>query len=169
MSDPAFKPNVLTGRPSAPAPNALRDRMGSRLGRIDPDAIARAEAALKGLSSQFAQWLQDEVGKLEMAQAAIGEQGLTRSTVDQLYTHAHDLKGLGSTYEFPIVTQIAGSLCRLLGEADTRLRAPPYLIDAHVGAIRASVRDNVKTVDDPVGRALVDTLEAQVDQHMKTL
>lgn len=168
MSDPVSEGHPPVAARPAQAPNALRDRLGSRLGRIDPQAIAKAEAALKGLSSQFGQWLEDEVGKLEAARAAIREQGPTRQTLDQLYTHAHDLKGLGSTYEFPIVTQIAGSLCRLLGETDTRLLAPLFLIDAHIGAIRAAVRDGVKTTDDPVGRGLVEALERQVDQQVKT-
>ena len=64
MSNPS-QPGA-TGRVFA-SPTALRDRVGSRFGKIDPDAIAKAEAALKGLSAQFGQWLQDEVGKLEAA------------------------------------------------------------------------------------------------------
>lgn len=166
MSDPVFRAPPAGLRP---APNALRDRLGSRLGRIDPDAIARAEAALKGLSSQFGEWIQDEIVKLEAARVAIREQGVTAKTMNQLYTHAHDLKGLGSTYEFPIVTQLASSLCRLLGEAETRLSAPLYLVDAHIDAIRASVRDQIKTTDNPSGRALLETLNAQVDHHMKAV
>ena len=52
-------------------PNTLRMKVGSRFGGIDPSAVAKAEAALKGLSGQFAQWLQDEIDKLEAARAAI--------------------------------------------------------------------------------------------------
>lgn len=167
MSDPAFQGRPSIDVRSVQAPNALRDRLGSRLGRIDPEAIARAEAALKSLSSQFGQWLEDEVLKLEAARAVIRDQGLSRSAMDQVYTHAHDLKGLGSTYEFPIITQIAGSLCRLLGEADMRLQAPLYLVDAHIDAIRAAVRANIKTDEDPIGRNLVGTLEQQVAQQLQ--
>ena len=67
MSNP-FAPS--TGQVFAP-PTALRDRLGPRFGRVDPDAIAKAEAALTGLSAQFGQWLQDEIGKLEAARDAI--------------------------------------------------------------------------------------------------
>jgi len=169
MSDPVFQGRPPVAARPGQGPNALRDRLGSRLGRIDPEAIARAEAALKGLSSQFGQWLEDEVGKLEAARTSIRVKGLSRPAMDQLYTHAHDLKGLGSTYEFPIITQIAGSLCRLLGEAETRLQAPLNLVDAHIDAIRASVRGNIKTTEDPVGRSLVEALERQVDQQVKGL
>ena len=37
-----------------------------------------------------------------------------------------------------------------------------YLVDAHINAIKASVRDNVRDESNPVGRALAEALEAQV-------
>ncbi len=148
------------------APTTLRDRLGPRFGRIDPDAIAKAEAALKGLSSQFGQWLQDEVSKLEAAREAIRAQGSTPATVDQLFTHAHDLKGLGATYEFPLVTRIAGSLCKLLGDGDGRMNTPLPLIDAHVNGIRAAVRDNIRDSDNPLGQALASELERHTADYL---
>jgi hypothetical protein len=45
-------------------PNTLRAKVGGRLGAIDTGAIAKAEAALADLSSQFDQWLEDEVNKV---------------------------------------------------------------------------------------------------------
>ena len=155
MSLPAGEGQVFA------APTPLRDRLGPRFGRIDPDAVAKAEAALRGLSSQFSEWLADEVGKLESAREAIRGQGASDVTLNKLYTHAHDLKGLGATYEFPIITRIAGSLCKLLGEGEERLRAPQALIDAHVDTIRAAVRDNIRDSDNPVGRVLAEELERQ--------
>ena len=148
------------------APTALRDRLGPRFGRIDPEAIAKAEAALKGLSSQFGQWLQDEVAKLEAAREAIRTEGATRATVDRLFTHAHDLKGLGATYEFPLVTRIAGSLCKLLGDSDERVNTPQPLVEAHVNAIRAAVRDNIRDSDNPVGQALASALEKHTSEYL---
>ncbi|MBW8735286.1 MAG: Hpt domain-containing protein, partial [Asticcacaulis sp.] len=58
-------------------PNTLRAKVGGRLGAIDADAIAKAEAALSELSSQFGDWLLEEVKKLEDVQAQIKEEGYT--------------------------------------------------------------------------------------------
>ena len=52
-------------------PNTLRMKVGGTFGGIDAGAIAKAEAALKAMSSQFGQWLQDEIVKLDAAQATI--------------------------------------------------------------------------------------------------
>lgn len=148
------------------APNTLKSKFGGKFS-IDPDALAKAEAALKSLSSQFGQWMQDELDKLEISRAAVHAHGMTQETADGLYTRAHDLKGLGGTYEFPIVSRIAASLCRLIDEPATRARAPLPLIDAHIDAIKAAVRDDIRDDNHPVGKILATELERRVDDHLK--
>ncbi|KAK0330737.1 hypothetical protein LTR94_031684, partial [Friedmanniomyces endolithicus] len=118
-------------------PNALRAKVGGGFGGIDANAIAKAEEALKAMSAQFGQWLQDEVAKLDQTQADIRTKGYTTETAEALYFRAHDLKGLGTTYQYPLVTRIAGSLCRMLDDADKRMKAPLPVIDAHIDAIKA--------------------------------
>ena len=146
-------------------PNTLRLKVGG--GGIDPSAIAKAEAALAAMSSQFGQWLQDEIDKMEKAQSDIRTQGYNAQTAEALYFRAHDLKGLGATYQYPLVTRLAGSLCKMLDDPAKRLTAPPVILDAHVDAIRAVVRDKIQTDDHPVGRMLAETLEARVAEHLK--
>ncbi len=143
-------------------PNTLRMKVGGGFGGIDAGAIAKAEEALKAMSAQFGQWLQDEITKLDAAQMAIRTQGLTQETAEGLYFRAHDLKGLGSTYQYPIVTRMAGSLCKLLDDPARRTEAPIVLLDAHIDAIKAVVRDEIQTDEHPVGRELAETLEARV-------
>lgn len=143
-------------------PNTLRMKVGGGFGGIDAGAIAKAEEALKAMSAQFGQWLQDEITKLDAAQTAIRTQGLTTETAEGLYFRAHDLKGLGSTYQYPIVTRMAGSLCKLLDDPAKRTEAPIVLLDAHIDAIKAVVRDEIQTEEHPVGRELAETLEARV-------
>lgn len=145
------------------APNALRLKVGGgRLGAIDPAAIAKAEAALKSLSGNFTQWLGDEIAKLERARQAVRSEGPSPENMESLYLRAHDLKGLGATYGFPLITRIAGLLCRLIDDKAKRLQAPMPLIDAHIDAIKAAARDDIKTEDHPVGKILVQELEGRI-------
>ncbi|MDI1281592.1 MAG: chemotaxis protein histidine kinase CheA [Brevundimonas sp.] len=146
--------------------NTLRMKVGGGFGGIDANAIAKAEEALKAMSSQFGQWLKDEIVKLEQAQTAIRETGYTVETAEALYYRAHDLKGLGSTYQYPLVTRLAGSLCKLMDDQQKRMAAPLILLDAHIDAIRAVVRDQIQTDEHPTGRILAETLEARVTAHL---
>ena len=146
-------------------PNTLRMKVGGAFGGIDANAIAKAEEALKAMSAQFGQWLQDEIVKLDKAQSDIRAQGYNTQTAEGLYFRAHDLKGLGTTYQYPLVTRLAGSLCKMMDDPAKRMAAPMMLIDAHIDAIRAVVRDQIQTDDHPTGKILAETLEAKVAQH----
>lgn len=143
-------------------PNTLRRKLGGGFGGIDAAAVARAEEALKALSSQFEQWLQDELVKLEAAETAIRDEGYNEKTAEALYMRAHDLKGLGTTYQYPLVTRVAASLCRLLDDQTHRMQSPWPLIEAHTNAIRAIVRDKIQDETHPVGTELASALEARV-------
>ena len=145
-------------------PNPLRAKVGG-FGGIDADAIAKAEAALKAMSAQFGQWLNDEIVKLDQAQADIRAKGYTPETAEALYFRAHDLKGLGATYQYPLVSRLAGSLCRLIDDPAKRLSAPQPLVEAHIDAIRAVVRDEIQTDEHPTGKALAEALEARVAEY----
>jgi hypothetical protein len=146
-------------------PNKLAAKVGGgRLGAIDATAIAKAEAALKSLSGNFAQWLADEIAKLEAARQDVRARGAHAETMEGLYLRAHDLKGLGATYGFPIITRIAASLCRLTEDKEKRSLAPLGLVDAHIDAIKAAVRDDIRDDEHPVGKALAKELEARVSE-----
>ena len=147
-------------------PNVLRAKVGARFGGIDAAALARAEAALKELSSNFGQWLQDEIDKLEAARAAVKAQGATAANMTELHLHAHDLKGLGGTYDYPLITRVAGSLCKLMDDPVTRAAAPLYLVDAHIDAVRAIMRDEIRDPSHPIGIALSEALEGHVRDHL---
>lgn len=130
------------------------------------DAVVRAEKTLEAMSGSFEQWLDADIAKLQAARLSATTAGWTDAAIEALWRAAHDLKGMGGTYGYPIVTQLAASLCRLTetdaGKAASR--ANPGLIDAHVDGLRAAVRDRIATDGDPVGGALVRALEAQVHQ-----
>ena len=143
-------------------PNTLRLKVGGRFGAIDPGAIAKAEAALKSLSGNFAQWLNDEVTKLEGARQRVKTEGMSPETMEFLYLRAHDLKGLGTTYGYQLITRIAGSLCRMIDDKEKRSATPLELVDAHIDAIKAAVRDGIKSDEHPVGSILVNELERRV-------
>ena len=165
MSQPLRKPDAPAGE-IIQAPNTLRAKVGVHFGGIDAAALARAEAALKSLSSQFGEWLQDEVDKLEAARAQVKAEGPTKANMDTLHLHIHDLKGLGGTYDYPLITRVAGSLCKLMDDAGERVRVPLFLIDAHIDAVRAIIRDEIRDPAHPVGRALSEALEAEVKSFL---
>jgi hypothetical protein len=136
---------------------------------FDPGDINRAEDALQSLSVNFKQWMTEEVDRIEAARAEVRAQGYTEASLQTLYLRAHDAKGLGTTYEYPIISAISAQLCRLLGcdEGRQAAREQPNLVDAHVDAIRALLRADMRGSDHPVAIALLRELRGRVDQWAK--
>lgn len=164
MTKPAFE--IINPR------NSLRDKVaGSPRPVLDAGALARAEAALKSLSGQFQAWMEEEVTKLEGARAAARAAGWTEEALRDVHARAHDAKGMGTTCEYPIVTRIAASLCRMLETEEHRTvaKGATALIDAHVDAIRAAVKGRIKSDEDPVGRVLAGELDTRVAALMQGL
>jgi chemotaxis protein histidine kinase CheA len=130
------------------------------------EALARADKTLEAMSGSFDKWLDADLAKLQAARLGAVAAGWDDAALDALWRAAHDLKGMGGTYGYPLVTQLAASLCRLTEtEAGKNAsRANLALVCAHVDALRAAVRDRITSDTHPLGRALVQTLEAQVAQ-----
>jgi chemotaxis protein histidine kinase CheA len=132
---------------------------------FDEKAVERADLAMEVISQNFREWLDKEVSRTQSARVAAQAAGWSHASLDELNLCAHDLKGLAATYGYPLITSIAASLCRLI-ETDAGkaiARTQPDLVEAHVDAARAAQRDRIKSVESPVGRALLAALEARVD------
>ena len=133
---------------------------------IDMSAVQRAEAALEELKTEFGEWMNAECERIEAARRQIHAKGLSRATVDALFMPAHDIKGGATTLGFPLAERMATSLCRLLQHAPEPARIPRSLIDHHVDAIRAVVREDVKNAHNPYGLELCDRLAIMAETFL---
>ncbi len=147
-------------------PDTLRKKIGGKLGPVDMDAIAKAEAAIVSLSGNFDEWINDEVTKLENARKGVLSEGIDGDSGQSLFNAAHDLKGLGLTYGYPFVSSMADSLCSITLEKEIRAKAPLSLVNAHVDGIRAVVRGHIKTTNHPVGKALLKELSDRAREFL---
>lgn len=144
-------------------PNELKVKVG---GSLDPSLVSKAESAVTLMSTNFQQWLDDVVRLMIEARGALGAQTpLTRAATTDLYTKALEVKSLGETYGYALVTRFARSLCRLLIRLQGDQAAPQALVDAHIDAIRAALKEGMKTADHPVGTLLAAELEQQVERY----
>jgi HPt (histidine-containing phosphotransfer) domain-containing protein len=121
-------------------PHELRKAVAAATDVID-DPVARAEAALAELSSEFGTWMEAECTRLEAARQNVKHSGFTEKTHEALFHAAHDIKGEAGTFGYPAVAGVADSLCRLIEHTPEISRIPIELIDRHVDAIRAITRE----------------------------
>lgn len=147
-----------------PAHN-LRGVVGPAVAGDDP--VARAETALAGLSSEFATWMAAECERLETARQGVARAGFTEKTHDALFRAAHDIKGEAPTFGFHAVTGVADSLCRLLEHTPDVARIPLPLVDQHVDAVRAIIREYDRPDLPEVAHSLTTRLREVTDEFLR--
>jgi chemotaxis protein histidine kinase CheA len=145
-------------------PNVLKAKMGS--GKLDLSAVKRAEQAIDNLKSEFTGWVIHDVSRLVEAGQAYVKQS-NEETLADLYRAAHDLKGQAATFDFPLISRVASSLCMLTDDTVYGLPLPLKLIEAHIDAIKVIVRDNLKDPSDQTATELASELETQVAGFLK--
>jgi HPt (histidine-containing phosphotransfer) domain-containing protein len=121
--------------------NKLRKAVSDR--PLDPtdDPVARAERALADLSGEFGSWMNEECDRLDRARQAIKTAGFTNANKELIFHAAHDIKGEAATFGFPACAGTADSLCRLIEYAPDATKIPIALVDQHVDAVRAIIRE----------------------------
>jgi chemotaxis protein histidine kinase CheA len=130
------------------------------------DPVARAEQALAGLSGEFKGWMLAEADRLSAAYATIRKEGFTPKTSDELFRAAHDIKGDAATFGYFYAGAVADSLCRVIEHAPDLNKVPAQLIEHHVNAIQAIVRDHTKFEATKVATELNRRLRRVADEYL---
>jgi chemotaxis protein histidine kinase CheA len=132
----------------------------------DLSAVARAEAALARLSTEFAGWMQVECDRLDAARVRARAENLRDDAREKLFRAAPDIKGQAGTFGYPLAAEAADSLCRLLEHTPDPSRVSAELIDQHVDGICAIIREDARESRNVAARALVWSLRRVTDEFL---
>lgn len=98
---------------------------------------AQAEEALDALTEEFEGWMRNDLEKMRDAWRVAHKPHANADDYRTLYTCAHNIRGAASSYGYPAVSRLCGSLCDLL--SGTRPGENSALINLHIEACRAAV------------------------------
>ncbi len=143
-------------------PNTLR-KAWADAASDNGDPVARAEQALAALSSHFADWMDGECARLDAARRDARSKGWHKDTRETLFRAAHDIKGEAQTFGFPLAAAAADSLCRLIEGIPPAGTIPIVLIEQHVDAIKAIVREHARPDAETMANELTERLCAATD------
>jgi chemotaxis protein histidine kinase CheA len=146
-------------------PNRLRKAI-KHSDASDPDPVIAAEEALDELSAQFGNWMVDECAQLERARQLVHAESLTEATSEALFRAAHDIRGHGTTFGFPMAADVADSLCRLIEQCSDLTQLPLGLMDRCVDAVRAIIRERDSVYAERTAAELARGLRALTDEFL---
>ena len=134
----------------------------------DDDPIARAEAALVELSSEFAAWMQSECERLETARQDVKRRGITETDARNAVSRRPRHQGRGRDIRLSRRPPASPKAC--VGCSNTPRRSAvsrSQLVDQHVDAVRAITREYARPDLADVAGALTLRLRDVTDEFLK--
>ncbi len=152
-------------------PNALRDKVGGMgatgPGEFPTELLEKAEKDLHRSALDFADWATRYLQRLnEAVQDTAQQPAEHRHTgFENINLLAHELRGQGGTFGYPLITLFAKSLYETtqpgMPEDDNAIE----IVKAHVDTMRAVIRDRVSGNGGKLGKELYESLQAAIRKH----
>ncbi|MEM6384461.1 MAG: Hpt domain-containing protein [Pseudomonadota bacterium] len=151
-------------------PTNLRAKVRVLSGReaAEFDPVKKAEQAVERLSSNFNDWMNEEVERLVEQWGAARNSDFNTDRRAALYRAAHDLRGQAATFGYPSVGRIAGTFCDVLDDLEGE-DLPDGFLDKFVSAIRAIARETDKDPENETAIALADQLAEAAYSYTKPI
>ena len=152
-------------RATAPPPEPSKDHARSN---IAAEVLARAEAIVGRLSAEFPAHASRDVNMLEEAAALMAGEG---RVVDPYYAEiwriAHDIRGQGSLFGYPLLSRLAGTLCFAMRTLEPQDDAIPTIISSHVAGMRALLDHGITGAEDRSALTIAAALELLVHSRIR--
>ena len=145
-------------------PNGLRKaKSGSGRAKLDPKLLKRAEQAIEKVQRENSDWATGDLALLDtlVSDLQSGE-GSQAETMKELFRLSLDMKGLGGSFGFLMMSEVAASLTRFIEDRDLLCPLDIEVIAAHVSTLRAVYVEEVRDDGGNTGRALIVGLEKLV-------
>jgi hypothetical protein len=135
-------------------PNKLSAKLKGRL-VVDPEKLEKAKAIVASLAADYVPRLAEEARHIS---SRWKEGARDEAALHELHKVAHDIKGQGTTFGYPLATEVAAALCRLFKPEILEQPIARDVIEAHIAALVAIATEQLAGDGGPVGKALVQGL-----------
>lgn len=134
---------------SGPDLDTILTRVREGIDKLKQDFVAAAQTALASLDSSLAE-----------ARTSDGE--AQRDALQRIFRESHDLRGLGGTFDFPLITHIGSSLCDLILRLDTVTALHLEAVELHISAMKLVIAERMTGDGGQQGQELTASIEAMV-------
>ena len=131
--------------------------------RISPEALRKAQAAIDEMAQDYPDWAMGQVDQLaERHKKAVFSETARSEHYKEIHRIAHDMKGQGGTFGYPIVSTVAESLYRTTGENAKFTDSEVEIVKAHIDSIRVVLQNREKDPDSQTGQRVRRALDAVI-------
>lgn len=132
---------------------------------INADTFKRAEEAVSKLSEQYRDWALSDIETLRGCVVSLSDDGERDGAIAKIRSIAHDMRGQGSTFGYPLITQVAQSISGTLKlSLDTDGLAAE--LGSHIDAVAAIIESEATGDGGDEGRDILRSLEEKIGRRI---
>ena len=146
-------------------PHTIRTKVSGG-GPLTSQMLKKAEDVVQQHAQKYIERAQAQGdGLVEIVREAQTETDDKPRVLERIFLQSHDIRGLGSTFGYTLVTNIAASLCNFVESIDDIDNSVVDVLNAHVDALRGMIGNDVKGDGGPIGKEILDGLQQVVAKH----
>lgn len=139
---------------------------------LTPDTVAKLEAVIAASGDTFAQEVADKLREMRATIAGVGRDDIARMFIlPTISTMALDIKGMGGTFGYPLLTLLAKSLHDFLAQLSMPNNEQFEVVSLHIDSmylflvqqVTGGGGSNEKTLIDQLQRAIAKVAPADVN------
>ena len=157
-------------------PNRLREKLGpDALASevvIDPGLIEEAEERIREMAGDYSDWVSHSIEAMSKAHTALQATAAeaddpsalrNRRHLSQISRIAHELRGQGGIFDYPLITALGRSLYETTKDVTTIVTTNRHkLIGAHIDGIRTVFKNKIRGHGGEIGKELLRETAAAV-------
>ncbi|USG62403.1 hypothetical protein NBZ79_05340 [Sneathiella marina] len=140
-------------------PDRLQTKVEQDTGISFDEIEKRSEQNMHALAEKFLIGAADSIKEIKKSWQALAENTGTFLDRDIIFNHCHDLKGMGGSFDYPLISLVGEKICLLTGNAIEVEALNLEFINAHVDILSWSVANHVGSPNDPRSIKLLTALE----------
>lgn len=149
-------------------PNSLKERASKGGGKKFDDMVASGDQVVEESHGDYRKVAESDLSDLRWILDRIKTSpDDIEAQIDAMFRIVHDMKGQAATFGYPMVTNVAGSLCRFVdriresgGTAAENVARLSEIIRLHVDALRLLLTHDMKGAGGPTEAKLLGGLAA---------
>ena len=154
----------------------LPNRLGAKMGiapkdpvpTLSDEVLEAAEAEIQNRAGDYATWIAGEVDELARRVERLLDAAAVPALMVQINRSAHEMRGQGGIFGYPLITRIAKSLYEATQGSFPAVTANErLLLKAHVDAIKAVMNGRISGDGGATGQQLLASLDLAKKKYAK--
>ena len=141
-----------------PASKKLRVK-APNIGKDLNAALAEASKGLLEMTTDYINWVQDDFKRLSTAVTELAALPDSKTEKDNVHWIAHDMKGQGGTFGYPLISVVLNNLCLHLNSCNSMSAEDLKIVNLHIEFVNLIITNRLKGNGGEMGEQVIHGIQ----------